>query len=318
MYHRLSRDVKLAAVRLWEGNLLALPDILNCCNFSRATFYRIMNLWQETGDVVSHRNPSYRQNRLLDGTDIQYLKQLIEENPDYFLDELLRLLKTNRFISVHYTSIHNQLLYCGVSRKKLQRIASERNEDYRANFIARIAQYAPHELGFIDEVSKDERSIGRRYGRSRRGRRARKSQPFVRGRRTSTVGCLTLDGFVSGTSVEGSFTKVSFLDWLEHSLVSIHFFCISHPSNCHSCPNAIHTQVFSVFLSSTTRRFTIVMIFLSLLIALVSASNTSRLTRPISTPSRKHSPKSSTSCGGTRTTTERGQGIVFCLICMKY
>ena len=219
----ISRDLKLAVVRLHEGDLLALPDILNSCNISRATFYRIWKLWQETGDIVSHRNVSH-QTRLLDGSDIQYLNQLIEENPDYFLDELLSLLKTNRFISVHYTTIHNQLLRSGVSYKKLQRIASERDEDTRANFIARISQYAPHELGFIDEVSKDERSIGRRYGRSRRGRRARTSQPFVRGRRTSTVGCLSLDGFVSGTSVEGSFTKVSFLDWLEHSLVRIHFF----------------------------------------------------------------------------------------------
>jgi transposase len=227
MYKSISRDLKLAAIRLCEGGLLALSDILDCCNFSRATYYRIMKLWLETGDVISPgRSTQHSRSRLLDATDVQYLKQLIEENPDYFLDELLRLLKTNRFISVHYTTIHNQLLRSGVSRKKLQRIASERDEDKRANFIARIAQYAPHELGFIDEVSKDERSIGRRYGRSRRGRRARTSQPFVRGRRTSTVGCLTLEGFVSGTSVEGSFTKVTFLEWLEHSLVSFLFFFV--------------------------------------------------------------------------------------------
>jgi hypothetical protein len=85
-----------------------------------------------------------------------------------------------------------------------------------------MAQYAPHELGFIDEVSKNKKTIGRHYGRSRRGRRAQKSQPFVRGCRTSTVGCLTIDSFVSGTSVEGSFTKVLFLEWLEHSLVRAH------------------------------------------------------------------------------------------------
>ena len=36
MYNTLSRDVKLAAVQLWEGDLLALPDILNCCNFWEA------------------------------------------------------------------------------------------------------------------------------------------------------------------------------------------------------------------------------------------------------------------------------------------
>ena len=62
------------------------------------------------------------------------------------------------------TTIHNQLLCSSVSHKKLQHIASERDEDKRANFIACISQYAPHELGFIDEVSKDEWSIGRRYG----------------------------------------------------------------------------------------------------------------------------------------------------------
>ena len=79
-------------------------------------------------------------------------------------NELLHLLKTNHFISIHYTTIHNQLLRSGVSHKKLQRIASKRDEEKRANFIARIAQYAPHKLGFIDEVSKDEWSIGRHYG----------------------------------------------------------------------------------------------------------------------------------------------------------
>jgi hypothetical protein len=56
----------------------------------------------------------------------------------------------------------------------------------RAAFIERMAQYSPEELGFLDEVSKDERSIGRHYGRARKGERAKKKQPFVRGRRTST------------------------------------------------------------------------------------------------------------------------------------
>jgi transposase len=296
MYRKLSRDVKLAAIRLWEGDLLALPDILNCCDFSRATFYRIVNLWQETGDVVSNKNNSHPRSRCLDTTDIQFLLQLVEENPDYFLDELLRLLKTNYFISVHYTTINNQLLRAGVSRKRLQHIASERNEDGCANFIARIAQYAPHEIGFINEVSKDERSVGRHFGRSRRGRRPRKSQPFVRGRRTSTVGCLTLDGFVSGTSVEGSFTKDSFLHWLEHSLVrNYDVFYPILSTNCHSCLNAMHTQVFSVSSSLTTQQFIMVMKFSSSLIGLASVSNTSPLTHLISTPLRKRFPKSSTS-----------------------
>ena len=91
------------------------------------------------------------------------------------------MLKTNRFISVHYTMIHNELIRVGVSQKHLQCITVKQNEALRAEFIACMAQFYPDELGFIDEVSKDDRMVGRRYGRSKRGTRARKSQPFVRG-----------------------------------------------------------------------------------------------------------------------------------------
>jgi hypothetical protein len=50
--------------------------------------------------------------------------------------------------------------------RKRKRIAKERNENLRAEFIARgMAQYDPTVLGFVDETSKDERMPGRRYCR---------------------------------------------------------------------------------------------------------------------------------------------------------
>ena len=218
---RVSRDLKVAAIRLFELGHLPLPDILLCCRISRRSFYRILHLWRTTGDVVNDQTTSSQRSRVrgLNRDDVQYLLQLIRTNPDYFLDELLDLLKTNRFISVHYSTIHQELTRAGVSRKRLQRIALERNEARRAQYITRMARYEPEELGFIDEVSKDERTCGRRYRRSKRGTRARKAQPFVRGQRMSTVGVLTLNGFVSGMVVEGSLTKVALLHWLEFSVV---------------------------------------------------------------------------------------------------
>jgi hypothetical protein len=164
MYHKISADVKHAAIRLYNHNLLDLDDILTCCHISQATFFHAFKLWRTTGDVVTETKRVAGRRRSLDFSDVQYLLRLIDRNPDYFLDEMLHLLKTNRFISVHYSVIHNQLLRTGVSRKRLQRIASECNEDARAAFIARMARYSPEELGFIDEVSKDERTVGRRYG----------------------------------------------------------------------------------------------------------------------------------------------------------
>ncbi|KAF7969547.1 hypothetical protein HWV62_26949 [Athelia sp. TMB] len=223
-FRHISRDVKLAAIRLHERDLLDLETILSCCNFSESTFYRILRLWRETGDVVKRNHIIKGKPRLLECDDVRYLLELVRDNPDYFLDELLNLLTTNRFISVHYTTIHRELERAGMSTKKLTRIAIERNENRRAEFIGHMAQYSPEQLGFMDEVSKDERTTGRRYGRARKGRRAVKKQVFVRGRRTSTEALLTLDGIVAGTVVEGSMTRAMFLDFLELQVVSAYIY----------------------------------------------------------------------------------------------
>jgi transposase len=220
-FRHISRDVKLAAIRLYERDLLELDDIRDCCGLSLRTFYRILKLWRETGDVIKPKKPLRGRPRILDYDDVQYLLCLVRDNPDYFLDELLHLLKTNRFISIHFMTIHRELERADISHKKLKRIAKERNEARRADFVGRMAQYTPEQLGFLDETSKDERTVGRRYGRSRKGKRAEKKQVFVRGRRVSAEALLTLDGIVAGTVVEGSMTKVMFLEYLELNVVRL-------------------------------------------------------------------------------------------------
>jgi len=219
-YCKISRDVKIAAIRLYECGLLELDNILDCCGFSHRTWYHVLKLWRETGNVILEAQSLRGRVWTLDREDIDYLLELIHDNPDYFLDELLSLLETNRFISVHYTTIFCELKQLNVSRKKLKRIALERDEERRADYIARMARYSPEEVGFLDEMSKDVRSVGRCYGRSRRNTCAQKKQAFVRGRRTSTEALLTLDGIVTGTVVEGSMTKELFLEYLEFNVVS--------------------------------------------------------------------------------------------------
>ncbi|KAH9973956.1 hypothetical protein BJV74DRAFT_782590 [Russula compacta] len=51
-YCRISWDVRIAAIKLYEKYLLGLSDILDCCGFSEHTFYWILNLWRKTGDIV--------------------------------------------------------------------------------------------------------------------------------------------------------------------------------------------------------------------------------------------------------------------------
>ena len=148
----------MAAIRLYKHNLLPLMDILDCLGMSEQTFYWVLSLWNNTGDVVQHTFGIHGRPCILNFNDVDYLKWLVKAHPDWFLDELLFLLETNQFISAHYTMIHRELVRVNVSSKKLKKIASERNENLRANFIQHMAQYTPEQLGFLDEYSKDERT----------------------------------------------------------------------------------------------------------------------------------------------------------------
>jgi transposase len=219
-FRKISRDIKIAAIRLYEDDILSKAAILDYLAFSSRTFDRILALWNATGDVVRVTNGVRGRPRVMHFSDVDYLKRLIQHRPDWFLDELGYLLQNNRFIAAHFTTVHRELIRAGVSSKKIKKIASERNEDLRADFIARMAQYTSEQLGFLDEVSKDERTAFRARGRSRKGTRALRKGVFVRGRRFSAEGLLSIDGMISSTVVEGSMTRVLFLEYLEFSVVS--------------------------------------------------------------------------------------------------
>jgi len=102
--------------------------------------------WNSNGDVVKQMNGIRGRPWLLHHTDVDYLKRLIQHRPDWFLDELQYLLQTNRFIVAHFTTVHRELaIRAGISSKKIKKITFERNEDLRADFIARMAQYTPEQ-----------------------------------------------------------------------------------------------------------------------------------------------------------------------------
>ncbi|KAG1763410.1 hypothetical protein EDD22DRAFT_777124 [Suillus occidentalis] len=202
MYRKISCDVKLAAINLHEHQHLALEDILACVGFSESTFWRILKLWRETGDVVRHTFGIRGRPRTLHCDDVLYLVHLVHHRPKWFLDELLRLLNTNRFISVHYATIHCELTRVGISLKKLKRIAKERNEEKRMDFLICMSQYSPEHLGFLDETSKDERTAGR------------------------------LHGMAASSVVEGSFTTARYLEFLQSMVVFANVFALSWTFIC--------------------------------------------------------------------------------------
>ena len=67
---------------------------------------------------------------------------------------------------------------------------------------------------FLDESSKDELSLSRRYGYSYVGMKARSKVMFDRGKCYTTLPVLTNDGIVAVEVIEGSYNKKKFEDFI--------------------------------------------------------------------------------------------------------
>ena len=274
VFHFISPNIKRAAIRIYKNGLMDLPDILDCLDMSESTFFCALRLYWETGNVEHPRSTTRSRPRKLHFDNLTYMIALINHRPDWFLDELLGLLDTNRFILVHFTMIYCELKCSGVSLKKLRRIAKERDENLRADFVRTMGQYSPEEIGILDEFSKDEWTLHQRRGHSKKGKHAVMRGAFVHGHQVSGEGLLTLDVIVASTVVEGSMTHNFFLHFLEHSVVSAIQCCCSIPSYLTShcpvrCLSHHHILESWVFWWWTMHAFTTGLKFRSLLRGLV-------------------------------------------------
>ena len=180
-----------------------------------STFFHALQLYRETGNIEHPKSTVCGRPWKLHFDDPTYMIALNNHRPDWFLDELLGLLNTNRFISVHFTTIYRKLERSGVSLKKLRWIGKERDENLRTDFVRTMGQYSPEEFGFLDKFSKDERTLHQHRGHSKKGKHVVMWGAFVHGRQVSGEGLLTLDGIVASTVVEGSMTCKKFLHFLE-------------------------------------------------------------------------------------------------------
>lgn len=220
---RISNDLKEAAMRLKIRGRDTDEEICQITGFSRRTLYRARRRKLQTGSVAPAHAIGRGRPRSLVRRDCDYLIRLARHKPTLFLDEYARRLEQARGLSVGLATIHRSFERAGLNVKHVQRMAAERDPVLRANFVRRIGQYPPHYLISIDEVSKDDRTYARLWGRAPVGRRAEQHAPFVRKRRYSMIVGLALDeGIIASRVLEGSFTHDTFLEYLRDDVVCIY------------------------------------------------------------------------------------------------
>ncbi|KAF8992973.1 hypothetical protein BDZ89DRAFT_907766, partial [Hymenopellis radicata] len=139
--------------------------ILSVCDFSLSTFYRAKRRFRLTGDVAKAKAIGRGRPRLLAESDARYLLALCRSNPTTFLDEYRDQLERYRHLPVCLSTIHYMFTRFGLDVKKVQKMAQERSLQKRADFVRRIGRYPASYIVSMDEVSKDDRTYARMFGR---------------------------------------------------------------------------------------------------------------------------------------------------------
>jgi hypothetical protein len=152
------------------------------------------------------------------------IKELYERHPDTYLNELQWFLGIHHDLPISISALQEHLDKAGLSRKVLHKIASERDEERRAAFLHSIRtdfSGMGDEFVAIDESSKNEHDVARRYRRAPVGHDANLTDPFVRGEHYSLVAAMSKQGYIATHVIPGSLDTFAFFDFIVEDVVSL-------------------------------------------------------------------------------------------------
>ncbi|KAF8325604.1 hypothetical protein F5887DRAFT_829027, partial [Amanita rubescens] len=111
---------------------------------------RLRKTYRETGELVQVRVCDGRP-RLLDSLDTAFIEGCIERQPDIYLKELQDLLREVCHVDASPATISRTLHRRGFTKKKVTRLASERDEIDRVTYKMLIGEhFKPAQLVFVD------------------------------------------------------------------------------------------------------------------------------------------------------------------------
>lgn len=222
---RISPDRKACALNLWNSGW-EIEDICFALSVSRSSIYRWQNIFEEHGNVIRPPSPLVGRTRIITRAVLTAVRTLYEEEPDLYLDELCTFLAIEHDIFVSRSTLSRNLIEAGLTRKKLHKLAIERDEELRDEWKESLRNdYFGDGSEFVclDETSKNEHTFGRRYGRSMSGEQAELKDVFVRGDRYSLVAAITTEGYIASRVVPGSFDSFEFYNFVAEEVVCWYF-----------------------------------------------------------------------------------------------
>ena len=182
--------------------------------------------WEHNYEIhgsVNPPTPQRGQRRLLSSAIAEELQEMLIESPLLLLDKIGEWLAIYHDQPISTTALYDNLKDLRLTYKRLKRIAAEQDDAYRANWLHNMtSNYTADQLVFLDESSKNDHAILRRYGWAIKGQHAIENVSLNRGIRYSILPALTVDGYIAVRVVEGSINGAEFFDFILNDVVSLH------------------------------------------------------------------------------------------------
>ncbi|KAG8681062.1 hypothetical protein FRC09_017781, partial [Ceratobasidium sp. 395] len=204
--YRISNDIRWTIVRLSGLRVPArvTAAVVDVCE--RSVQY-VNKLFRTTGNVDPPPGilPMGRP-RIYGNDAVEYLLQQITREPDMYLDEMEADLANTFGVDSSIRTVSRTLTRSGVTRKKLDRRATERCEFKRLEYRQQYHEVCldPSYAVFVDESAVDRRTTYRNFGYALSGNRASRKAFRVRGKRYSLLPAIANDGILTLQVIPGS------------------------------------------------------------------------------------------------------------------
>lgn len=221
---RISSDLKDCALELWTVGW-DIEDVCFAFRVSPRSLYRWRDIFEEFGQVTKPPSPLRGRDRIVSLAALTAIREVYFKDATVMLDELAWHLAIHHDIAISISALQATLVRAGLTRKVLQKTASERDEVQREEYRGCIrdpAKFSGTGMEFVavDESSKDERTLSRGYGRSPLGQRAESSEDFVRADRYTLTAAMSTEGYIATRIILGSMDAYEFFDFIVEDVVS--------------------------------------------------------------------------------------------------
>jgi transposase len=181
VYCHISKDLKERVLWLISHNY-APDDICELFDIFPRSFARWKQNNRIYGSVIPPPNPMLGCPRILNSDMTHDLYTLLEEAPEMYLSEIQDWIALTYEVHISRTALHMNIRDAGLTFKLPRKAATEHDEDLWQEWKQDVnAHFTASQMVFVDETSKDDRTIYRHYGRSTAGGHATINANFVRG-----------------------------------------------------------------------------------------------------------------------------------------